>query len=158
MLPFIRGSVQSKGVLMSRLPQHMMMTEVEQMQDEEFLFLFLKASNWRSPRVAKCQRYGRYICVKILEGWGKKCGRPYSFVNWSNFWSNSTNYYEVLSLNHFYVIEFSAFSPKKKSIISILLNLSVKFVGIYALFLGFQSKDLVCVKNWHFATLSKQPM
>ena len=26
-------------------------------------------------RVAKCHRYGRYICVKILEGWGKKCGR-----------------------------------------------------------------------------------
>ena len=25
-------------------------------------------------RVAKCHRYGRYICVKILEGLGKKCG------------------------------------------------------------------------------------
>ena len=24
-------------------------------------------------RVAKCHRYGRYICVKILEGWGKTC-------------------------------------------------------------------------------------
>ena len=23
-------------------------------------------------RVAKCQRYGRYECVKMLEGWGKK--------------------------------------------------------------------------------------
>ena len=23
-------------------------------------------------RVAQCHRYGRYICVKILEGWGKK--------------------------------------------------------------------------------------
>ena len=32
-------------------------------------------------RVAKCHRYGRYICVKILEGWGKKCGRPHTFVN-----------------------------------------------------------------------------
>ena len=31
-------------------------------------------------RVAKCHRYGRYICVKILEGWGKKCRRPRSFV------------------------------------------------------------------------------
>ena len=31
-------------------------------------------------RVAKCHRYGRYICVKILEGWGKKCERPNSFV------------------------------------------------------------------------------
>ena len=26
-------------------------------------------------RVAKCHRYGRYICVKILRGWGKKCRR-----------------------------------------------------------------------------------
>ena len=24
------------------------------------------------PRVAKCHRYGRYICVNILEVWGKK--------------------------------------------------------------------------------------
>ena len=31
-------------------------------------------------RVAKCHRYGRYICVKILEGWDKKFGRPHSFV------------------------------------------------------------------------------
>ena len=23
-------------------------------------------------RVAKCHRYGRYICVKIFKGWGKK--------------------------------------------------------------------------------------
>ena len=44
-------------------------------------------------RVAKCHRYGRYICVKILEGWGKKCRRPQSFIKlclqtsflWSNF-------------------------------------------------------------------------
>ena len=34
-----------------------------------------------SGRVAKCHRYGRYICVEILEGWGKMYGRPYSFVN-----------------------------------------------------------------------------
>ena len=26
-------------------------------------------------RVAKCHRYGRYICVKILKSWGKKCVR-----------------------------------------------------------------------------------
>ena len=26
-----------------------------------------------SGRVAKCHRYGGYICVKNLEGWGKQC-------------------------------------------------------------------------------------
>ena len=31
-------------------------------------------------RVAKCHRYGRYICIKILEGWGKKFRRQRSFV------------------------------------------------------------------------------
>ena len=31
-------------------------------------------------RVAKCHEYGRYICVKILKGWGKKCRRPSGFV------------------------------------------------------------------------------
>ena len=36
-------------------------------------------------RVAKCHRYGRYICVKILESWGKRCRRPRSFVKWSSF-------------------------------------------------------------------------
>ena len=35
---------------------------------------------FRQDRVAKCHRYGRYICVKILESWGKKCRRPRSFV------------------------------------------------------------------------------
>ena len=63
-------------------------------------------------RVAKCQRYGKYICVKILEGWGKKCRRPHRFVKWSSFGVNSTNYYEVSSSNHFDLITFSAFSPR----------------------------------------------
>ena len=45
-------------------------------------------------RVAKCHRY---ICVKILEGWGKKFMRPHSFVKWSSFKGNSTNLFEVLS-------------------------------------------------------------
>ena len=31
-------------------------------------------------RVAKCHRYGKYICVKILESWGKECRRPRIFV------------------------------------------------------------------------------
>ena len=50
-------------------------------------------------RVAKCQRYGRYICVKILEGWGKKCRWPRRFVKWRSFGAHSTNSFEVLSLN-----------------------------------------------------------
>ena len=31
-------------------------------------------------RVAEYHRYGKYICVKILEGWGEKCGRTCSYV------------------------------------------------------------------------------
>ena len=42
------------------------------------------AINLTIARVAKCHRYGRYICVKILEGWGKKCGRPCSSAK---YWS-----------------------------------------------------------------------
>ena len=30
-------------------------------------------------------RYGRYICVKILEGWGKHFGRPRRFVKMKEF-------------------------------------------------------------------------
>ena len=67
----------------------------------------------------KCHRYGRYICVKILEGWGKKCRRQHSFIKWGNFGVNSTNFYEVLSLNQLCLIEVSAFSPHKKPFFSI---------------------------------------
>ena len=83
-------------------------------------------------RVAKCHRYGRYICVKLLEGWGKKCRRPRSFVNVSSFQVNSDNFYVVLSLNQPYLIFFLWNWPS----ISISFNLSVKFVAIYALFMG----------------------
>ena len=61
-------------------------------------------------RVAKCHRYGRYICVKILEGWGKKCRRPRSFVKWSSFGANSTNCNVVLSLNQPYLLAFFTWS------------------------------------------------
>ena len=33
---------------------------------------------FKGIRVAKCHRYGRYINVRILAGWGKKCGRTCS--------------------------------------------------------------------------------
>ena len=62
-------------------------------------------------RVAKCHRYGRYIRVKILESWGKKCGRPHSFVKLSSFGVNSTNCYEVFKPLLF--DRFSAFSSQK---------------------------------------------
>ena len=55
-------------------------------------------------RVAKCHRYGRYICVKILEGWGKKCRRPHTFVKWGSLGINPTNFYEVLSLTQLYFL------------------------------------------------------
>ena len=32
-----------------------------------------------TSRVAKCHRYGRYICVKKLKSWGKKCGKTCTF-------------------------------------------------------------------------------
>jgi len=60
-----------------------------------------------SARVAKCHRYGRYICVKILKCCGKKCGRPRSFVKLSGLWVNSTSFNMVLSLNQPYLILFS---------------------------------------------------
>ena len=64
-------------------------------------------------RVAKCHRYGgRYICVKISEGWSKKWRRPHSFVKWSKFGVNYTNFYEVLLLNKLCLIKFSALSPR----------------------------------------------
>ena len=44
-----------------------------------------------SWQVAKCHM----ISVKILGGWGKRCRRPHSFVNWNSFGVNSTNCYEV---------------------------------------------------------------
>ena len=49
-------------------------------------------------RDAKCHRYDRYICVKILKGMGKKC---------------SLGVNEVMSLNQLYLIEVAAFSPRR---------------------------------------------
>ena len=38
------------------------------------------------PRVAKCHRYGRYICVKNLKSWGKMCGKTCTFCLTEYFW------------------------------------------------------------------------
>ena len=35
-------------------------------------------------RVAKCHRYGRNICVKILDGWGKKCRSYFIFIQFKS--------------------------------------------------------------------------
>ena len=83
-------------------------------------------------RFAKCHRYGRYICVKILESWGKKCRRPRSFVKQSIFGVNFTNFDVFLSLpSHIWY-----FLPHEVAIYLNSLNLSVKFVAICALFMG----------------------
>ena len=37
---------------------------------EEYRNFFISYDNMH--RVAKCHRFGRYICVKVLKGWGKK--------------------------------------------------------------------------------------
>ena len=46
---------------------------------------------------------GRYICVKILECWGKKCGRTYSYAILGTFWMNY-NPYHVLSPKQPYML------------------------------------------------------
>ena len=53
-------------------------------------------------------------CVKRLEGCGKKCRRPSSFVKQSSSWVNSNNFYEVLSLNKLYLMELSAFPLRSR--------------------------------------------
>ena len=46
------------------------------------------------------------------------------------------NFYEILSINTPCLIEFSTLFPQRQPFISISFNKSVKFVAIYALFLG----------------------
>ena len=58
-----------------------------------------KYKNTNTNRVAKCHRYGRYICVEILEGWGNKCWGLCSVVKLSSFGVNSTKFVMFLSLN-----------------------------------------------------------
>ena len=67
----------------------------------------------------------------IVEGWGKKCKRPCSFVKRSSFGVNFTNFDEVLSLNQL----FNS-SPIKWTFMSLSFNLSVEFVAIYTLLMG----------------------
>ena len=59
-------------------------------------------NNYRT-RLAKCHRYGRYICVEKLESWGKKCGKTRSFAQLSALGINFSDYREVV-----YFTEFSA--------------------------------------------------
>ena len=65
----------------------------------------------KSQTVAKCHTYGRYICVKILEGLGKKCWRPHRFGRLSSFGLNSTNFDVVLYI--FKPAIFDTVYPKK---------------------------------------------
>ena len=53
-----------------------------------FLIVF---RNWKK---SKDDKIISQICVKILEGWGKLCGRPHRFVKLSCFGVNSTNCYD----------------------------------------------------------------
>ena len=78
-----------------------------------------------------------FICVKILECWGKKCRRPNRFVKLSSFGVKSTNF--VLSSNHFQPLPPDL---KCKFYISIHFNLRLNF------FLGvkFGLKYL----SWHW--------
>ena len=72
-----------------------------------------------------------FICVKILECWGKKCRRPNRFVKLSSFGVKSTNF--VLSSNHFQPLPPDL---KCKFYISIYFTNGVKF-GLKVLFRHF---------------------
>ena len=48
----------------------------------------------------------------------------------------STNFYEVLSLNTTFLIEFPALFPQRQPYVSISFSRGVKFVAIYVLFFG----------------------
>ena len=100
-------------------------------------------------RVAKRHRYGRYICVKILEGWGKKCRRPQSFVKWSSFDVISTNIDEALFDKIF------SHSPLEVAIYLNFIWLKHWICHDLCALLGVKIglKELIWVKNWHFATL-----
>ena len=106
-------------------------------------------------RVAKCHRYGRYICVKILEGLGKKCRRPCSFVKWSSFWVNSTTFDVVLSLNQPYLILF----PLEIAIYINFIQFSCQICRDLRTFHGvnFGLKDLLCVKDMTFCNSGSAP-
>ena len=91
---------------MKSLPAHFTISNNREFQiqmrisfSRKYFWQFSCFGDWQCilHRVAKCHRYGRYICVKILEGWGKKCRRPRSFVKWSSFRVNSFNFDVVLS-------------------------------------------------------------
>ena len=56
-----------------------------------------------------------YLC-KNSGKWGKKYGKPHSFVKWRSFGVDSTNCFEALSLNHFYLTAFSAFPPRSSKL------------------------------------------
>ena len=55
---------------------------------------FVEAAGAKN-RVAKCHGYDRYIGVKILAGWGKTFGRPYSFAKSSLFGKDLHNICEI---------------------------------------------------------------
>ena len=66
-----------------------------------------------TARVAKCHGYGGYIRVKKLEGWGKSLEEHTVLQNQVLFWSNLSNYYEILTSNPDHMMECSAFVPQK---------------------------------------------
>ena len=100
------------------------------------------------PRVAKCHRYGRCICVKILEGWGKRWKRPRSFIKLSILLVNSTNFDVVLSLNQSYLIPFLL----EVAIFLNFIQLKCEICRDLLTFHGvkFGVKDLLCVKYMTF--------
>ena len=83
-----------------------------------FLFLCVLIMPLVVSRVAKCHRYGRYICVKISRSWGKK------FVVIQNrqfFWAHFNNYSGIFLQNSLQVTIFGIFAHKFASYAHLIL-------------------------------------
>ena len=96
--------------------------------------------------MAKCK------CVKILDGWGKMCERPYCVIKLSSFEKNCPTFCEMLSYSSVIWYNFQPFHPK----IYIWLNYVQFKCYICHAFLGVKLVlyDFICVKNCNFATLT----
>ena len=86
-------------------------------------------------RVAKYHGYGGYISVKNWKVGVKSLGEYPVLQNQVSIWVNLSNLYEILSSNHDYMIECSAFVPEKLPFLFILFIPDAKFFVIYMLFL-----------------------
>ena len=60
-----------------KVSKHIQSTSVDPTELEQQLAFWHSPHPPSHPRVANCHRYGRYICVKVLDNWGKRWGDPF---------------------------------------------------------------------------------